>query len=190
MTVRSYGVTIARSDVLELTRHPKAPVGESWRSWVSGIEGPVAVDLFCGAGGLSLGMEAAGCTVALAVDTDERALETHRANFASRALTFDMGDPDRVEDLIDLLSAVDIDILAGGPPCQPFSGAGRSKIRSLVAEGTRPAEDTRRELWRAFAQVAIEVRPRAVLMENVPDMALGDDGLVVRTMTSMLEDVG
>lgn len=190
MTRRSYGVPITRSDVLELARHPDAPVGESWRSWIAGIPGPVAVDLFCGAGGLSLGMDAAGCTVALAVDTDERALETHRANFASRALAFDMGDPDRVEDLIELLSVVEIDILAGGPPCQPFSRAGRSKIRSLVAEGVRPAEDNRRELWRAFAQVAVEVRPRAVLMENVPDMALGDDGLVVRTMTSLLEDAG
>ncbi|MFV0318263.1 MAG: DNA cytosine methyltransferase [Microthrixaceae bacterium] len=190
MSGRTYGVRTARSDVLELGRHPNAPVGESWKSWVSEIEGPVAVDLFCGAGGLSLGMEAAGCTVALAVDTDERALETQRANFVGRALAFDMGDPDRVEDLVGLLSVVEVDVLAGGPPCQPFSRAGRSKIRSLVVDGVRPAEDTRRDLWRAFARVAVEVRPRAVIMENVPDMALGDDGLVIRTMTAMLEDVG
>lgn len=188
--MRTYGVRIARSDTLELPRHRLAPVGESWRSLVAGLDGPVAVDLFCGAGGLSHGLEDAGCNVALAVDTDERALETHRANFPGRALAFDLGDPDRVDDLIELLSVVEVDVLSGGPPCQPFSRAGRSKIRSLVAEGLRPAHDQRRELWRAFARVAVEVRPRAVLMENVPDMALGDDGRVVRALTAMLETAG
>lgn len=158
--IKTYGVRIARSDTLELPRHRRAPVGESWRSLVAGLDGPVAVDLFCGAGGLSHGLEDAGCNVALAVDTDERALETHRANFPGRALAFDLGDPDRVDDLIELLSVVEVDVLSGGPPCQPFSRAGRSKIRSLVAEGLRPAHDQRRELWRAFARVAVEVRSR------------------------------
>lgn len=187
---RSYGVQLTRSDVLELPRHRDAPVGESWSLWAGQLDAPIAVDLFCGAGGLSLGLEEAGCTVALAVDTDERALETHRANFPGRALAFDMGNPDRVDDLISLLSVVDVDILSGGPPCQPFSRAGRSKIRSLVADGVRPSHDLRRELWQAFTQVAVETRPRAVLMENVPDMALGDDSLVVRTMTHQLEEAG
>lgn len=187
---RTYGVRIARSDTLELPRHPDAPVAQSWRAWVEALETPIAVDLFCGAGGLSLGLEEAGCTVVLSVDQDEKSLETHRGNFPGRAIGFDLGDPDRVDDLVSLLSVIDIDILAGGPPCQPFSRAGRSKIRSLVAEGTRPAHDGRRELWKAFLHVALEVRPRAILLENVPDMALGDDASVVRTMMAMLEDAG
>ena len=187
---RTYGVRIARSDVLELPRHPMAPDGESWRSWLKGIDGPIAVDLFCGAGGLSQGLEDAGCTVALAVDNDDRSLETHRANFPGRALAFDLADGERVDDLIDLLAGVEVDVLSGGPPCQPFSRAGRSKIRSLVSRGQRPAVDTRRELWRSFVRVAVEVRPRALLMENVPDMALGDDARVIRTMSALLEEAG
>src|SRR5262249_3822119 len=65
-----------------------------------------------------------------------------------------------------------------------------SKIRSLVAAGHREEHDHRRELWRAFLDVAIAVRPRTVLMENVPDMAFGDDFAVVRAMVDELERAG
>lgn len=185
-----YGVRIARSDVLELPRHPDAPTGESWLSWTRRQQRPLAVDLFCGAGGLSLGLEDAGYRVVLAVDRDERSIETHRANFSGHAVSLDLSDPDRVDDMLDLLAGVDIDLVAGGPPCQPFSRAGRSKIRHLVAGGVREAEDGRRDLWQVFLRVVEEIRPRAVLMENVPDMALGDDCTTVRQMARRLGVAG
>jgi DNA (cytosine-5)-methyltransferase 1 len=150
----------------------------------------LAVDLFSGAGGLSLGLANAGWTVAAAVDHDQRALETHRANFPGLTLDLDLAERRDRRRLVRMLREVEIDLVAGGPPCQPFSRAGRSKIQSLVDAGLRDPDDHRRGLWRAFVEVVEKVLPRAVLMENVPDMALGDDLLVVRTIVDRLEVCG
>jgi len=151
---------------------------------------PLAIDLFSGAGGLSLGLEMAGYRVALAVDTDEWALETHAHNFEGLALRLDLAAPEVSNQVVTLLAGIDVDLVAGGPPCQPYSRAGRSKIRSLVQEGVREPQDRRRELWRSFVDLVARIRPRAVLMENVPDMALGDDTLVLRRMLASLETAG
>jgi DNA (cytosine-5)-methyltransferase 1 len=150
----------------------------------------VAVDLFAGAGGLSLGLERAGYTVVLSADHDPPAVQTHLANFPGQCLDLDLAEPERVDDLIGLIDGLDVDLIAGGPPCQPFSRAGRSKIRDLVDKGVREGIDSRRELWRPFVRIIEEVRPRAVLMENVPDMALGDDMRTVRFIAERLEALG
>lgn len=179
-----YGVTLIRSDHLALVPHSDAPGEDGWRAWVEGLDKPVAVDLFCGAGGLSLGLQQAGFEVAVAVDNDERCLATHQANFPGRVLKMDLADPEQVNKLVKLLSDIEIAVLAGGPPCQPFSRAGRSKIRSLVEEGTRPPVDDRRDLWRVFVELAERLLPSAVLFENVPDIALADESRLVREMAA------
>ena len=148
------------------------------------------MDLFCGAGGLSLGLENAGIQVILAVDHDEHSVATHRANFPGLALDVDLSDSAGIEQVADLLEGLEIDVLAGGPPCQPFSLAGQPKLRSLVEQGIRPREDQRRDLWAAMLEIAERIRPKAVLMENVPGMALGDESEIVRTMAARLEDSG
>jgi len=187
-----YGVRVVRSSPLEMGRHPDAPRRQPWRTWAETEKRrrPIAVDLFAGAGGLSLGLENAGYSVVLSADHDASAVETHLSNFPGLCLDLDLADPDRVEDLIGLLGDLDIDLIAGGPPCQPFSRAGRSKIRDLVDKGIREQVDPRRELWRPFLRVVEEVRPRAVLMENVPDMALGDDMRTVRFIAERLQSLG
>ena len=151
---------------------------------------PVAIDLFCGAGGLSHGLEAAGYRVALAADTDKWALESHQHNIAGRALELDLTEQRAREAICELLDGVDVGLIAGGPPCQPFSRAGLSKMRSLVEQGVRSGSDDRRELWRVFLELVEAIRPRAVLMENVPDMALGDGFMVLRTMIQHLGEIG
>lgn len=191
--VAFYGVKLERSDDLQLVAHPEGCTEDTFEEWCDRrlADGRrLAVDLFSGAGGLSLGLEAAGWTVAVSVDNNEKALQTHRHNFTGLAIARDLGDKVQRQGLVDLLRKTKIDLVAGGPPCQPFSRAGSSKIRSLVAAGHRAQHDHRRELWRAFLDIAIAVRPRAVLMENVPDMAFGDDFAVVRAMVDELEDAG
>ena len=180
----------APSDSLRLTPHPDAPHRDDWRDWVRGLDGPVGVDLFSGAGGLSLGLENAGVQVILAVDHDEHSLATHRANFPGLALDVDLSDLAGIEQVSGLLEGLDVDVLAGGPPCQPFSLAGQPKLRSLVEQGVRPDEDERRGLWSAMLEMAERIQPKAVLMENVPGMALGDESEIVRTMAARLEDSG
>lgn len=189
----TYGVKLQRSDDLQLDDHPDTCTEETFAEWCAQRRNAgerLAVDLFSGAGGLSLGLREAGWTVAVAVDNDPKALQTHRHNFPGLTLAHDLADPDERRSFLDLVSQTQIDLVAGGPPCQPFSRAGLSKIRSLVEAGHRPEHDHRRELWRSYLDIALEIRPRAVLMENVPDMALGDDFLVVRTMVEKLESAG
>ncbi|MGW6099005.1 DNA (cytosine-5-)-methyltransferase [Streptomyces sp. NPDC055157] len=189
-----YEVKLVRSDYLRLPAHDDAcPSEQGFARWceervANGAR--LAVDLFSGAGGLSLGVEDAGWTVAAAVDHDERALETHRHNFPGLSLRRDLGDRGQLEELIELLKSVPIDLIAGGPPCQPFSRAGLSKIRSLVNAGKRDEHDHRKELWQSYLEVVLAVRPRVVLMENVPDMGLGDDFRVVRSIEQALENAG
>jgi DNA (cytosine-5)-methyltransferase 1 len=191
--VATYGVKLQRSDDLKLVARTDGCAVGTFADWCSKrvSEGArLAVDLFCGAGGLSHGLTSAGWTVAAAVDHDPKALDSHRANFPGVALDVDLADSRGRDSLIRLLQQAEIDLVAGGPPCQPFSRAGRSKIRSLVNAGLREPVDHRKELWRAFVDVVTKVRPRVVLMENVPDMALGDEFFVVRSIVDAFEMAG
>lgn len=192
MKKQYYGVPLERSDYLELKPHKENCSPEEFPEWLAGFGSGkrLAVDLFSGAGGLSLGLERAGWTVAAAVDFDGRALETHAANFPGLSLHMDLGDPAERDRLVSMLRSASIDLVAGGPPCQPFSRAGRSKIRSLVEHHGRDPHDCRTELWSAYLDVVKRIRPRAVLMENVPDMGLSDDFAVVRTIEEQLENLG
>ncbi len=188
-----YGVRVQRSDGLKLPAHPEGPTVRTLQAWCDSQRETgrrIAIDLFSGAGGLSAGVEAAGWAVAAAIDNNPLALETHRHNFPGLALDLDLGEPAARETLIKLFKDVPVDLVAGGPPCQPFSRAGRSKIRSLVEAGVRDARDQRRDLWSAFLEVTLRLRPRVVLMENVPDMGLGDDFRVIRIMVDDLERAG
>lgn len=185
-----YGVTIRRTKPLRLARHPGAPTEEDWHEWVRDSTRPIAIDLFCGAGGLSHGLEAAGYRVALSVDLDEWALESHAHSLPGRTLRRDLAVDESRDEIVGLFKEFEVDLIAAGPPCQPFSRAGRSKIRSLVDLGTRDAADPREELWRAFLDLADRIRPRAVLMENVPDMVFADGAVLFRLLIDRLERIG
>jgi DNA (cytosine-5)-methyltransferase 1 len=117
--------------------------------------GPLrCVDLFCGAGGLSLGLEDAGFEVVCAVDCDRDSGETYSRLFPHAAFS---------QSLIEAIgfSPYDgIDLLAGGPPCQPFSSGGKQMAGSDA-----------RDMLPEFVRAVREARPRAFLLENVPGLA-------------------
>lgn len=150
----------------------------------------LAADLFSGAGGLSLGLHDAGFEVIFAVDHYAEAVETHRHHFPGLTVDWDLSDPATVERVGHLIRDAGIDLVAGGPPCQPFSKAGRSKIRHSVHNGLRDPHDERRDLWRSFLEIVRISMPAAVLMENVPDMALDKEMFILRTMVEELEGLG
>src|ERR1017187_262538 len=131
-----YGVKLVRGPFVRLPAHPQAcEDGEAFLSYAARLraEGAhLAADLFSGGGGLSLGLEVAGYRVVLAADKDAEAVETHRHHFGGLALDWDLSDIGRVRKVGRLVSAAGVELLAGGPPCQPFSKAGRSKIRHRV----------------------------------------------------------
>lgn len=150
----------------------------------------LAADLFCGAGGLSLGLAQAGIDVVLGVDHYDPAVQTHAHHFPGLSVNWDLADANVVERVAGLMSAASINVLCGGPPCQPFSKAGRSKIRHRVRSGERDPHDQRRDLWRSFVEVVRLAKPRAVIMENVPDMALDREMFIFRSIVQELEDAG
>lgn len=188
---RTYGVKLVRGPFVAVPRHPKScPTEKELVALRRSTTGPVAADLFCGAGGMSLGLQDAGYKVLVGVDHDAAALETYGGYFPGLALERDLSNPVVVADVGRLLKRLKIDLIAGGPPCQPFSRAGRSKIRSLVEQGLRHRHDTRRDLWQAFLDIVAAARPKCVLLENVPEMALGDDLVVLRAIVDELEELG
>jgi DNA (cytosine-5)-methyltransferase 1 len=102
----------------------------------------------------------------------------------------DLGDDDIVLELGTLIRTLGVTLIAGGPPCQAFSRVGRSGLRNLVRLGVRPEHDMRKDLWQSFLWIVSIARPKAVLMENVPDMALDRDMWILRTMVDELEEMG
>ena len=153
---------------------------------------PLAVDLFCGAGGLSLGLHRAGFEVVLACDIRPDSIATHRHHFGGCSEQCDLSDPEVLEQLCRRLNAGgEVALVAGGPPCQPFSRNIRwRKHADDVIDQHQELNEGRRELWESFLNVVEGVMPRAFLMENVPDIAQTGDQEVFRGIVSRAEAAG
>jgi DNA (cytosine-5)-methyltransferase 1 len=132
-----------------------------------------AADLFCGAGGLSDGLVQAGFHVVAAADHDPDACATYRLNFADTDLhEGDLTDPAVHQALVaDATADGPLDLLVGGPPCQAFS---------QMRNHDRIIEDPRNRLYKEFVALLDELRPRALLLENVPGMDQLKGGAVRR----------
>jgi DNA (cytosine-5)-methyltransferase 1 len=188
-----YGVRLIRGPFVQLPPHPDECDEDTFLIYTRRLrdEGRrLAADLFSGAGGLSLGLEAAGYSMVMGVDKDREATETHRHHFGGLAVSWDLGDAAQIKRVAQLIKAAEVELIAGGPPCQPFSRAGRSKIRHRILNGHADPSEERRHLWRSFLEIVTIAEPRAVLMENVPDMALDKDMFILRTMVHELESIG
>jgi len=120
-----------------------------------------AVDLFCGAGGLTRGLEAAGIDVVTGVDIDPACeypfTANNRASFLLKSV-----EEISAADFSDSLSTASLTLLAGCAPCQPFS---------TYSRGKGSATDKRWNLLSQFARLVKEVQPDLVTMENVPLLA-------------------
>jgi len=139
---------------------------------------PEVVDLFCGVGALSHGLKLAGCRILAGYDIDERckfAFETNNGG------TFVPGD---VSELLPSTIAAHYSgeaptVLAGCAPCQPFSSYKQ-----------RYAEDPQWGLVHKFAELAVEVKPDFVTMENVPSLLRYKNGYVFEEFKAKLEGAG
>jgi len=142
------------------------------------------IDLFSGCGGLSLGLEKAGFELVLAVEKSDMAAETFYHNFIERITEInkwkefasantpiekqaekklvikELGEVLECKPLIQDLKKQSIDLVAGGPPCQGFSLAGR-----------RNPDDLRNQLPWQFLEFVDAIQPKAVLIENVSGMS-------------------
>lgn len=116
-----------------------------------------SVELFAGAGGLALGCELAGFEHLAVVEWDRWACDTMRENrAASYPLVRDWKVVEGDVRKVDWEGTEDVDLVAGGPPCQPFSMGGKAR-----------AADDKRDMFPATAEVVARLKPKAFLVENV-----------------------
>lgn len=114
------------------------------------------VELFCGAGGMSLGLKNAGFEIIQAYDAWDAAVETYRENVGHHVWRHDLKD---ILGVGSMISRLQPDMIAGGPPCQDYSLAGRQE------------EGENASLTKAFAMLVTIARPQWFLMENVQQAA-------------------
>jgi DNA (cytosine-5)-methyltransferase 1 len=142
---------------------------------------PVAIDLFAGVGGLSLGFEQAGFDVLAAVEFDPIHAAAHKMNFpdcevicrdvrnlSGREIRRSAGIGNRT-----------VDVVFGGPPCQGFS---------LI--GHRVLDDPRNSLIFHFLRLVGELKPRTFVMENVPGMATGSHTALLSDLIDQFKALG
>lgn len=138
------------------------------------------LDLFCGCGGLSKGLEMAGYKILLGVDFNEPALETYIHNHhGSKILLGDLSNHSTFDNIDELIGNESIDIIIGGPPCQGFSLTGR-----------RQFDDDRNKLYLAMIETVRRYKPKAFIIENVPGMATLYKGEVKNEITKRFTEMG
>lgn len=140
---------------------------------------PIAVDLFAGAGGFSLGIEQAGFDVAIAVEKDPVHAATYRFNFPQTQVLWGDAATLSGKDLQELLSDRPIDLVFGGPPCQGFSVMGKHDLR-----------DSRNSLVFHFCRLVRELQPRYFLMENVPGLTHANNRVLLRRLKREFKAAG
>lgn len=118
-----------------------------------------SIDLFCGAGGLSVGLERAGIRTVMGIDANRDALATYKSA---------LPHAQAIEGSVvahDFKQWRGVDIVAGGPPCQPFSNGGK---RLAAKDG--------RDMIPHFVRAVNEIMPRAFIMENVVGLLAARNG--------------
>jgi len=119
-----------------------------------------AIDLFSGCGGFSYGFQQAGFHIQLGVDNTEIALKTFKLNHEDSAtMLLDLHLNESIDKIVKATEKNDIDVIIAGPPCQGFS-----------LTGSRKMNDERNSLFQAVFKLAKRIRPKAIIIENVPGL--------------------
>lgn len=143
---------------------------------------PVAVDLFAGAGGLSLGAELAGVKVAFANDLFAEAAATYRLNHPATAFSADPIETLTAEQILDKIGLApgELDLMLGGPPCQGFS----------INAPNRSWTDARNTLVLEYLRLVKGIRPKYLLIENVPGLLSLERGQALQVVYDRLATMG
>lgn len=139
------------------------------------------LDLFCGAGGLSLGFKMAGFNIIGGIDFNQEAIDTHALNFKD-GFHF-CGDISSLSNEFILENFENkVDVIIGGPPCQGFSTANMWQKDH--------EEDERNKLFYQFIRFVELLKPKAFVMENVRGILTKDNGFVKETMLEVMDNLG
>ena len=139
------------------------------------------LDLFCGAGGLSLGFKMAGFNIVGGIDFNQEAIDTHALNFKD-GFHF-CGDISSLSNEFILENFENkVDVIIGGPPCQGFSTANMWQKDH--------EEDERNKLFYQFIRFVELLKPKAFVMENVRGILTKDNGHVKEAMMEIMDRLG
>lgn len=146
---------------------------------MSPVRSPVAIDLFCGAGGLSEGLRQAGFRSALGLDFDPRALATYAANHPKAVTVCEDIRKLTADDVVQAAGTDEVDVIAGGPSCQGYS-----------THGKRIEDDPRNFLFKEFVRIVRQVQPKFFIMENVKGLLAYRGGVFRGMIQSSFERAG
>lgn len=137
------------------------------------------IDLFCGCGGLSQGFIDAGYKISLGIDKWKDAIETFNFNHKeSKGIVADLLELNPIT-VAENEKINKVDVIIGGPPCQGFSIAGKRII-----------EDERNQLYKTFVNFVEHFKPKAFLMENVPNIMSMGKGVIKNQIIKDFEKLG
>lgn len=128
------------------------------------LDKPTVLDLFCGAGGMSLGFQNAGCEILGGIDINIHAIKTYKKNFPNCSIKLEPQDIRNVSPEAIGLNPGEVNIIIGGPPCQVYSIVGESKLKSL---GRNLEKDERNFLYKSLVKFVGYFQPFFFVMENV-----------------------
>lgn len=146
------------------------------------------IDLFCGAGGFSCGLEQAGFTCIGGIELKEIIAKTHALNHKKSKTLF--GDIREMppEEFAKEIGTDHVDVIIGGPPCPTFSTIGDAKIRSVTGKPT--SEDPRNQLFLEYLKYVDYFRPDIFVIENVPNFITKYKGAIFNTAVEIIENIG
>lgn len=140
------------------------------------------IDLFCGAGGFSLGFEQMGYKNLFSIDIEPNYCKTYKSNFPKHLLI--QKDISNVgeDEILAYIRNKKVDVVIGGPPCQGFSMAGNI--------GRKFIEDSRNQLFKEFARVVAITKPTYFVMENVARLFTHNQGKTKSEIINLFEELG
>lgn len=140
------------------------------------------IDLFSGAGGLSLGFDQAGFRQLLSIELEPVYCETYRTNFPTHCVLQQDLTTLSEQDLCKVIGNKRVDVVVGGPPCQGFSMAGKI--------GRTFADDPRNHLFKEFVRVVKTLQPRFFVMENVARLYTHNSGKTRAEIIRHFQEIG
>jgi DNA (cytosine-5)-methyltransferase 1 len=155
--------------------------------------------LFCGCGGLSLGLQRAGFAILGGLDSDPQASASHALNFHKgcprHAIPWDLTDRETTPENVSVRLGLGppqeaIDVVVGGPPCQAFARIGRAKLREIAGDPEAFLKDPRAGLHERWVAWVRELAPLAVLVENVPDALTAGGRNIAEEVALDLDELG
>lgn len=147
-----------------------------------------AIDLFSGAGGLSIALRNCGFDIIMANEINPRFAETHRYNFPDVPLIEKDINELTIKEIRKVIGDVEVDLIVGGPPCQGFSVFG--KRRFINTQEYDPHKDPRNFLVYQYIRIVKELKPKFFFMENVKGFTNLDKGLFVEEVKKQFQSIG